>query len=45
MKKLMLVTGMVGGATITYLMLNKSVRKKTMKVINNVLDEADNMLK
>ena len=44
MKKMMLMIGMVGGGAITYVMLNKDMRKMMIKKMDSMLKEADKML-
>lgn len=45
MKKTMLILGMAGGSLITYMMMNNDMRRKTSKLINDMLDETDNLIK
>ena len=44
MKKTSLIVGMLSGSLLTYVMMNDKARKKTSKLINSVIDEADNMI-
>ena len=44
MKKMMLMLGMVGGGTLTYMMLNKNMRKMLIKKMDTMLKDADKML-
>ena len=44
MKKMMLMLGMVGGGTLTYMMLNKNTRKMMIKKMDYMLKEADKVL-
>ena len=44
MKKFMLMVGMVGGGALTYICLNKDIRKMIMKKMDCALKEMDKML-
>ena len=44
MKKFMLLTGMVGGGALTYMMLNKNMRKMAIKKMDCMLKDMDKML-
>lgn len=44
MKKFMLMVGMVGGGALTYMALNKEMRKKVIKKMDCMLKSMDQML-
>ena len=44
MKKFMLMAGMVGGGALTYMALNKNMRKMVIKKMDTMLKDLDKKL-
>lgn len=44
MKKMFMASGMAMGAALTFILMNKSSRKKAEQLIDDMLDEAKEMM-
>ncbi len=44
MKKMVMASGMMMGALLTFVLMNKSSRRKAEKIIDDMLDEAKDMM-